>query len=67
MAIIIQLDMILTKKKLTSRFLADEIGITEQNLSILKNGRAKGIRFNTLDKICKILECQPGDIIQYKE
>ncbi|EAS2904334.1 transcriptional regulator [Salmonella enterica] len=67
MAIIIQLDMILTKKKLTSRFLADEIGITEQNLSVLKNGRAKGIRFNTLDKICKILECQPGDIIQYKE
>ncbi|EAP2381896.1 transcriptional regulator [Salmonella enterica] len=67
MAIIIQLDMILTKKKLTSRFLADEIGITEQNLSVLKNGRAKGIRFNTLDKICKVLECQPGDIIQYKE
>lgn len=67
MAIVIQLDIILTKRKLTSRYLAERIGITEQNLSILKNGRAKGIRFSTLEKICEVLECQPGDILQYKE
>lgn len=63
----INLDLMLTKKKITSRYLAEEIGITEQNLSILKNGKAKGIRFNTLAKICRVLECQPGDILQYEE
>ncbi|EEF7487614.1 TPA: helix-turn-helix domain-containing protein [Proteus mirabilis] len=67
MFIKINLDLMLTKKKITSRYLAEEIGITEQNLSILKNGKAKGIRFNTLAKICRVLECQPGDILQYEE
>nr|WP_207627182.1 helix-turn-helix transcriptional regulator [Photorhabdus tasmaniensis] len=52
---------------MTSRALAEKIGITEQNLSILKNGKARGIRFNTLEKICKVLECQPGDILLYEE
>lgn len=57
----------LAKRKMMSKDLAEEIGITEANLSILKTGKAKGIRFNTLDAICKALDCQPGDILEYEE
>ena len=57
----------LAKRKMMSKDLAEEIGITEANLSILKTGKAKGIRFNTLDAICKALDCQPGDILEYED
>ena len=63
--IIINLDQVLKKKNMTSKELAARIGITEANLSILKTGKAKGIRFNTLAAICKELDCQPGDILEY--
>ena len=63
--IIINLDQVLKKKNMTSKELAGRIGITEANLSILKTGKAKGIRFNTLAAICKELACQPGDILEY--
>jgi putative transcriptional regulator len=65
MAIIINLDIMLAKRKMRSNELADKIGITTANLSILKTGKAKGIRFSTLEQICIILECQPADIIEY--
>jgi putative transcriptional regulator len=67
MPIIINLDVILAKKKKRSKELAELIGITEQNLSILKTGKAKALRFSTLEAICKALQCQPGDIIEYRE
>lgn len=57
----------LARRKMMSKDLAEEIGITEANLSILKTGKAKGIRFNTLDAICKALDCQPGDILEYQD
>lgn len=63
--IIINLDQVLKKKNMTSKELAGRIGITEANLSILKTGKAKGIRFNTLASICKELGCQPGDLLEY--
>lgn len=63
--IIINLDQALKKKNMTSKELAARIGITEANLSILKTGKAKGIRFNTLASICKELDCQPGDLLEY--
>ncbi|MBE6786924.1 MAG: helix-turn-helix transcriptional regulator [Ruminococcaceae bacterium] len=63
----IDLDVLLAMKKMTSLELAEKIGITQANLSILKTGKAKAIRFSTLEAICKVLECQPGDIIKYKE
>lgn len=63
--IIINLDQVLKNKNMTSKELAGRIGITEANLSILKTGKAKGIRFNTLAAICKELDCQPGDILEY--
>ena len=66
MPIIINLDVVLAKRKMKSVELAKLIGITEQNLSILKTGKAKAIRISTLDAICKHLECQPGDILEYK-
>ena len=66
MAIIVNLDVVLAKRKMKSNELAKLIGITEQNLSILKTGKAKAIRLSTLDAICKYLECQPGDILEYK-
>lgn len=56
----------LAKRKMLSKDLAEEVGITEANLSILKTGKAKGIRFGTLDSICKALDCQPGDILEYR-
>ena len=64
MPIIINLDVMLAKRKVRSKELAEAIGITEQNLSILKNGKAKGLRFATLDAICEYLDCQPGDIVE---
>lgn len=63
----IDLDVMLAIRKMTSLELAEKIGITQANLSILKTGKAKAIRFSTLDAICKVLDCQPGDIIIYKE
>ena len=66
MPIIINLDVVLAKRKMKSIELAKLIGITEQNLSILKTGKAKAIRLSTLDAICEHLECQPGDILEYK-
>jgi len=64
MAIVVRLDVMLAKRKKTSKALAAEIGISEQNLSMLRAGRAKGVRFNTLAKICDALNCQPGDILE---
>ncbi len=66
MPIIINLDVILAQRKMKSIELARLIGITEQNLSVLKTGKAKAIRFSTLEAICRQLECQPGDILEYK-
>ncbi len=66
MPIIVNLDVVLAKRKMKSLELAKLIGITEQNLSILKTGKAKAIRISTLAAICKYLECQPGDILEYK-
>ena len=67
MPIIINLDVMLAKRKMKSKDLAEEIGITTANLSILKSGKAKAIRFSTLEAICKALDCQPADILEYKE
>lgn len=67
MAIVVNLDVMLAKRKMSSLELANKIGITQANLSILKTGKAKAIRFSTLDAICKELECQPADILEYKE
>ncbi len=65
MAIIIHLDVMLAKRKMSVTDLSEKVGITMVNISILKNGKAKAIRFSTLDKICEVLHCQPGDIIEY--
>jgi len=67
MAILINLDVILAKREMKSNELADKIGITTANLSILKTGKAKAIRFSTLEAICEALDCQPGDILEYSE
>ncbi len=67
MPIIVNLDVVLAKRKMKSVELAKMIGITVQNLSILKTGKAKAIRMSTLDAVCKHLECQPGDILEYVE
>lgn len=67
MAIIINLDVMMAKRKISLQKLAQRVGITNANLSILKNNKAKAIRFSTLEAICKELECQPGDIIEYTE
>lgn len=66
MAIIINLDVMLARRKMRSRELADRIGITEQNVSLLKSGKVKGVRFDTLERICEALDCQPGDILEYR-
>lgn len=66
MTIIVNLDVILAKRKMSVTELADKVGITMANISILKNGKAKAIRFSTLAAICKALDCQPGDILEYK-
>lgn len=67
MSIIVNLDAMLAIRKKRSKELAEYVGITEQNISLLKTGRVKGIRFNTLEKICKYLNCQPGDILIFEE
>ncbi|MBR2489822.1 MAG: helix-turn-helix transcriptional regulator [Clostridia bacterium] len=61
----INLDIMLAMRRMTSLELAEKIGITQANLSVLKTGKAKAVRFSTLDSICKVLECQPGDILKY--
>lgn len=65
MAIVVNIDVMLAKRKMQSKELAEILDITPANLSILKTGKAKGIRFDTLEAICKALDCQPGDIIEY--
>jgi len=67
MAIIINLDVMLAKRKVKSKDLAEFVGITEQNLSLIKTGKVKGIRLSTLNSICKYLDCQPGDILEYRD
>ena len=67
MAIIVNLDVMLAKRKMSSLELAERIGITPANLSILKTGKAKAVRFSTLDAICQALDCQPGDILEFKD
>ena len=66
MAIIVNLDVMMAKRKISSNELAEKVGITAANLSILKTGKAKAVRFSTLDRICEVLECQPGDILEYE-
>jgi putative transcriptional regulator len=65
MAIVVRLDLMLALRKVRSKDLAAEIGITEANLSLLKSGKVKGIRFATLDAICRALDCQPGDLLEH--
>ena len=65
MAIIVNLDVVMAKRKIGSGELAEKIGITQANLSILKTGKAKAVRFSTLEKLCEVLDCQPGDILEY--
>ncbi|MFZ9044861.1 MAG: helix-turn-helix domain-containing protein [Cyclobacteriaceae bacterium] len=67
MPIIVNLDVVMAQRKIKSKELAEKLGITEANLSILKTGKAKAIRFSTLEKICEILECQPADILEFRE
>lgn len=67
MAIVVNLDVMLAKRKMSSGELAARIGITQANLSILKTGKAKAVRFSTLESICDVLQCQPGDILEYRE
>lgn len=67
MAIIVNLDVMLAKRKMTLTELSEQVGITLNNLSLLKKGKVKGIRFNTLEAICQALDCKPGDILDFKE
>ena len=67
MSIIVNVDVMLAKRKMSPGELAEKVGITAANLSILKTGKARAIRFSTLDAICKILDCQPGDILEYRD
>lgn len=64
MQIVVRLDVMLAQRKMKSKDLAEQIGITEQNLSLLKSGKVKGVRFETLARICEVLECQPGDLLE---
>ncbi|NLJ70297.1 MAG: helix-turn-helix transcriptional regulator [Clostridiaceae bacterium] len=66
MSIIVNLDVVLAKRKMTLTELSEKIGLSLNNLSILKTGKARAIRFSTLEKICDVLECQPGDILEYR-
>jgi putative transcriptional regulator len=66
MTIIVNLDVMLARRKMRSKELAERIGITEQNVSLLKSGKVRGVRFDTLEKICEVLQCQPGDILEYR-
>ena len=67
MSIVVNVDVMMARRKMSSQELAERIGITQANLSILKTGKAKAVRFSTLEAICKALDCQPGDILEYKE
>ena len=67
MSIVVNVDVMLAKRKMTQGELAEKGGITQANLSILKTGKAKAVRFSTLDALCKALNCQPGDILEYRE
>jgi putative transcriptional regulator len=66
MPIIVNLDVMLARRKMRSKELAEQIGITEQNVSLLKSGKVRGVRFETLERICAALDCQPGDILEYR-
>ena len=66
MSIVVNLDVMLARRKMRSKELAERIGITEQNVSLLKSGKVKGVRFETLERICEALECQPGDILEFR-
>lgn len=66
MPIIVNLDVMLARRKVKSRELAAHVGITEQNLSLLKSGKVRGIRFGTLERICEYLQCQPGDLLEFQ-
>ena len=66
MTIVVTLDVMLARRKMRSKQLAELVGITEQNISLLKSGKVKGIRFETMEKICEILDCQPGDLMTYE-
>lgn len=67
MPIVVNLDVVLAQRKMRSKELAAAIGITEANLSLLKSGKVRGVRFETLAKICEVLDCQPGDILEYRQ
>ena len=66
MPIVVNLDVMLARRKMRSKELAERIGITEQNVSLLKSGKVRGVRFDTLEAICRALDCQPGDILEYR-
>ncbi|MFT3957267.1 MAG: helix-turn-helix transcriptional regulator [Piscinibacter sp.] len=66
MPIVVNLDVMLARRKMRSRELAERIGITEQNLSLLKSGKVRGVRFDTLSRICAALDCQPADLLEYR-
>jgi putative transcriptional regulator len=66
MTIAVNLDVMLARRKMRSRELAERVGITEQNISLLKSGKVRGVRFDTLAAICEVLQCQPGDILEYR-
>lgn len=66
MAIVVRLDVMLARRKMTSRELAARIGLSEQNLSLLKSGKVRGVRFGTLEAICRELDCQPGDLLEFE-
>ena len=67
MPIIVNLDVVMARRKLSASQLADEVGITPANLSILKNNKAKAVRFSTLESLCRVLQCQPADLLEYRE
>ncbi|HNK20018.1 MAG TPA: helix-turn-helix transcriptional regulator [Piscinibacter sp.] len=66
MPILVNLDVMLARRKMRSRELAERVGITEQNISLLKSGKVRGVRFDTLARICAALDCQPGDLLEYR-
>lgn len=66
MPIVVNLDVMLARRKMRSRELAERVGITEQNLSLLKSGKVRGVRFDTLERICEVLQCQPGDLLEWQ-
>lgn len=66
MPIVVNLDVMLARRKMRSRELAERVGITEQNISLLKSGKVRGVRFDTLERICEVLQCQPGDLLEWR-